>query len=179
MGKHRTVSPDFVSRQEASTRLMLSLRQVDRLMSRGTLPRTKVSANRTGILRIAFDGYLASLNLSAMQKPPFESASQMEATSAQNLHGYSACGYVSYRFETADDCREFALMADRIGLRGSISRNEPPGHVILKWHRDLGFEVGYLESILTRWSFPFVRKTEDWDCRDRVATVPASQIQKA
>ena len=161
MGKHRTVSPDFVSRQEASTRLMLSLRQVDRLMTRGTLPRTKVSANRTGILRIAFDGYLASLNLPAMQKPQCESAPSTETTGTQELHEYSASGYASYRFETTDDCRQFALKADRIGLRGSISRNDDAGHVILKWHRDLGFEVKYLESILTRWSFPFVRKTDE------------------
>ena len=161
MGKHRTVSPDFVSRQEASTRLMLSLRQVDRLMTRGTLPRTKVSANRTGILRIAFDGYLASLNLPAMQKPQCESVPSTEATGEQELHEYSASGYASYRFETIDDCKQFALKADRIGLRGSISRNDDAGHVILKWHRDLGFEVKYLESILTRWSFPFVRKTDE------------------
>ena len=63
MGKHRAVSPDFVSRQEAATRLMLSLRQVDRLMTKGMLPRTKVSANRTGIWRVAFDAYLAALPL--------------------------------------------------------------------------------------------------------------------
>ena len=61
MGKHRAVSPDFVSRQEAATRLMLSLRQVDRLLTKGLLPRTKVSANRTGIWRVAFDAYLAAM----------------------------------------------------------------------------------------------------------------------
>ena len=162
MGKHRAVSPDFVSRQEASTRLMLSLRQVDRLMTRGTLPRTKVSANRTGILRIAFDAYLARLNLPVLHSPPCESATPPPATATQGLHEYSASGYVCYRFETTDDCRQFALKADRIGLRGAISRNDAnAGHVILKWHRDLGFDVKYLESILSRWSFPFVKTTDE------------------
>ena len=68
MGKHRAVSPDFVSRQEAATRLMLSLRQVDRLMTKGMLPRTKVSANRTGIWRVAFDAYLAALPQPVIQE---------------------------------------------------------------------------------------------------------------
>ena len=140
---------------------MLSLRQVDRLMSKGTLPRTKVSANRTGISRIAFDAYLASLNLPAMSHLEDRRTPSIEAVVTPELLDYSANGYVSYRFETTDDCRQFALKADRIGLRGSICRNDEAGHVILKWHRDLGFDVKYLESILARWSFPFVRQSDE------------------
>ena len=59
MTKTQAVSPDFVSRQEAVTRLMLSLRQVDRLLSQGVLVRTKVSTNLTGIPRASFEAYLA------------------------------------------------------------------------------------------------------------------------
>ena len=58
MTKHQAVSPDFVSRQVAATRLMLSLRQVDRLLTQGVLIRAKVSANRTGIPRASFEAYL-------------------------------------------------------------------------------------------------------------------------
>lgn len=64
MTKHQPVSPDFVSRQEAATRLMLSLRQVDRLLSQGVLVRTKVSSNRTGIPRVSFEAYLAARGVS-------------------------------------------------------------------------------------------------------------------
>ena len=162
MGKHRAVSPDFVSRQEAATRLMLSLRQVDRLLTKGMLPRTKVSANRTGIWRVAFDAYLASLPQPVIQQPAAEPVLADIEFVAVGSNTYSETGYVAYRFETADDCRQFALKADRIGLRGSISRNDTSGgHVILKWHRDLGFDVTYLESILARWSFPYMRMAEE------------------
>ena len=162
MGKHRTVSPDFVSRQEAAIRLMLSLRQVDRLMTKGMLPRTKVSANRTGIWRVAFDAYLAALPQQMIQQPAAEPVLANIECFAVTALAYSEAGYVAYRFETADDCRQFALKANRIGLRGSICRNDKGGgHVILKWHRDLGFDVAYLESILERWSFPFVRLTKE------------------
>ena len=60
MTKTQAVSPDFVSRQEAATRLMLSLRQVDRLLSQGVLVRAKVSTNRTGIPRGSFEAYLVA-----------------------------------------------------------------------------------------------------------------------
>ena len=162
MGKHRAVSPDFVSRQEAATRLMLSLRQVDRLLTKGMLPRTKVSANRTGIWRVAFDAYLASLPQPMIQEAVSAPVHEDVANIAPGAGSYSDNGYVAYCFETTDDCRQFALKADKIGLRGSISRNDTStGRVILKWHRDLGFDVKYLESILTRWSFPFVRLAKE------------------
>ncbi len=140
---------------------MLSLRQVDRLLSQGILPRTKVSANRTGILRVAFDTYLASLHRLTLHTPPCEIAPSAQATDTQTRQDFSVSGYACYRFQTADDCKEFALKADRIGLRGSIARKDDNDHVILKWHRDLGFDVTYLESILTRWSFPFVKTADE------------------
>ena len=162
MGKHRAVSPDFVSRQEAATRLMLSLRQVDRLMTKGMLPRTKVSANRTGIWRVAFDAYLAALPQPVIQEAVSAPVLEDVANIASGAGIYPDSGYVAYCFETIDDCRQFALKADKIGLRGSISRNDTTaGHVILRWHRDLGYDVAYLESILERWSFPFVRLTKE------------------
>ena len=162
MGKHRAVSPDFVSRQEAATRLMLSLRQIDRLMTKGMLPRTKVSANRTGIWRVAFDAYLAALPQPVIQEAVSAPVLEDVANIAPGAGNYPDSGYVAYCFETIDDCRQFALKADKIGLRGSISRNDTTaGHVILRWHRDLGYDVAYLESILERWSFPFVRLTKE------------------
>ena len=141
---------------------MLSLRQGDRLMTEGMLPRTKVSANRTGIWRVAFDAYLAALPQPVIRQPAAEPVLADIECVAMGAHAYSEAGYVAYRFETTDDCRQFALKADKIGLRGSISRNDTStGRVILKWHRDLGFDVTYLESILTRWSFPFVRLAKE------------------
>ena len=113
MGKHRAVSPDFVSRHEAAPRFMLSLRQVDRLMTEGMLPRTKVSANRTGIWRVAFDAYLAALPQPVIQQPAAELVRADIEYVAMGAHAYSEAGYVAYRFETADDCRQFALKADR------------------------------------------------------------------
>ena len=58
MRKKRAISPDFVSRQEAADRLMLSPRQIDRMTLEGKLPKVKVSANRSGIPRAAFEQYL-------------------------------------------------------------------------------------------------------------------------
>ena len=124
MGKHRAVSPDFVSRQEAAIRLMLSLRQVDRLMTKGMLPRTKVSANRTGIWRVAFDAYLAALPQPVIQEAVSAPVLEDVANIASGAGIYPDSGYVAYCFETIDDCRQFALKADKIGLRGLISRND-------------------------------------------------------
>ena len=141
---------------------MLSLRQIDRLMTKGMLPRTKVSANRTGIWRVAFDAYLAALPQPVIQEAVSAPVLEDVANIAPGAGNYPDSGYVAYCFETIDDCRQFALKADKIGLRGSISRNDTTaGHVILRWHRDLGYDVAYLESILERWSFPFVRLTKE------------------
>jgi hypothetical protein len=63
-----------------------------------------------------------------MQAPSCKSVPATEMSGMQALHEYSVNGYASYRFETTDDCRQFALKADRIGLRGSISRQIPITH---------------------------------------------------
>ena len=55
MKVHRPASPDFVSRQEAATRLNLSERQIDRMMTAGIFQKVKTSANRSGIRRVDFD----------------------------------------------------------------------------------------------------------------------------
>ena len=158
MTKHRPVSPDFVSRQEASARLMLSLRQIDRLMTRGTLPRTKISTNRTGISRLAFAAYLSSLPTAVLHHDPQVEEAAMVSASTDDHDNQSKNEFLTYSFETTEDCKQFALRADRIGLGGSLSSKGPnAGNVVLRWHRDLGYNVARLEAILARWSFPYVR----------------------
>ena len=60
MSRHMRKSPDFVSRAEAGERLMLSTRQIDRLIKAGELAKVKVSANRSGIPRGNLEAYIAS-----------------------------------------------------------------------------------------------------------------------
>ena len=73
------------------------------------------------------------------------------STSHPYQDGYVNSDFLSYCFETSFDCAEFALRADRVGLRGSVSVNgAKAGHVVLRWHRDLGFDVARLEAILVR-----------------------------
>ena len=65
MKVHRPASPDFVSRQEAATRLNLSERQIDRMMTAGIFQKVKTSANRSGIRRVDFDAYLEARTATA------------------------------------------------------------------------------------------------------------------
>lgn len=59
MARKTQQSPDFATREEASIRLNLTTRQIDRLCKAGTLRKVKTSPARSAIPRAELDRYIA------------------------------------------------------------------------------------------------------------------------
>ena len=140
MTKHRTISPDFVSRQEAAQRLMLSLRQIDRLTSAGVFPRVKISANRTGIPRHFFETYLATRPTNSV---PDACNSKYDSNSAN---------YYGLIVETTMSEMTLVTTVARLGLPGAISSrvHDQSGQLCLMWHNGLGYEANHLLATIAR-----------------------------
>ena len=125
MKVHRPASPDFVSRQEAATRLKMSERQIDRKMTAGIFQKVKTSANRPGIRRVDFDAYLAARTATA---PP----AVIDEVPA-NFYGL--------RIQTTWSNETLISLLTTHGYRGLFSAgDERPGFCWVLWHKDMGLE---------------------------------------
>ena len=94
--KTRPISPDFVSRQEAAYRLMLSPRQIDRLIRDGKLQKVMVSANCSGIPRAAFEEYLGTRPVVGIRKKE-GSAARVQLNDIQKFSWWSGILRVRHR----------------------------------------------------------------------------------
>ena len=121
----RPASPDFVSRQEAATRLNLSERQIDRMMTAGIFQKVKTSANRSGIRRVEFDAYLEARTATA----PTAVIDEVPA----NFYGL--------RIQTTWSTDTLISILTTHGYRGLFSADdERLGFCWVLWHKDMGLE---------------------------------------
>ena len=129
-------SPDFVSRQEAAERLILTPRQIDRLAREGKLPKVKISASRSGFPRAAFEEFLATrpAAVHAMADAPPGDANFLGVVIATSLPK-----------------SELLARASAIGLHGMfVIRCDEPGSILLAWHKEMGFTPAIVLDRLSR-----------------------------
>ena len=119
---------------------MLSLRQLDRLITAGALPRMKISANRTGIPRKVFETYLATRPIYVPSIPRGKN------------DGESAANYYALIIQTTMSRNDLVTIASRLGLPGAISarEHERPDRLWLMWHNALGYEPRHLLATIAR-----------------------------
>ena len=139
MAARRALSPDFVSRQEAAERLMLSQRQIDRLTRAGILPKIRTSANRCGIPRVAFDAYLASRTTNAtIELVPIDSDGGLPS-------------FFDLTLETTLGRDDVVALVGNLGFRGVFSAAiDRPGGLRLLWHKGMGFVPSQVRAALLK-----------------------------
>ena len=129
-------SPDFVSRQEAAERLILTPRQIDRLAREGKLSKVKISASRSGFPRAAFEEFLATRPAAVLgmaDAPP------------------SDANFLGVLVATRKPKSDLLARTSSIGLHGMfVIGCDEPGSVLLAWHKEMGFTPAVVLDRLSR-----------------------------